>query len=137
MRQAIIEAKKAFDDDEVPIGAVVVSGNQVIGRGYNLTEKLHDVTAHAEIQALTAAANFLGAKYLKECSLYVTLEPCPMCAGALYWSQIGKVFYGAEDKRRGSTKHKPSLYHPSTHIQGGIEEEQCAQLIRAFFESKR
>jgi len=137
MRQAIIEANKAFDTNEVPVGAVVVAGNQVIGRGYNLTEKLHDVTAHAEIQALTAAANFLGAKYLKECALYVTLEPCPMCAGALYWSQIGKVFYGAADEKRGATRHHPSLYHPSTHIQGGIEEEPCAQILRAFFEGKR
>jgi tRNA(adenine34) deaminase len=137
MRQAIIEANKAFDANEVPVGAVVVAGNQVIGRGYNLTEKLHDVTAHAEIQALTAAANFLGAKYLKECSLYVTLEPCPMCAGALYWSQIGKVFYGAADEKRGSTRHQPSLYHPSTQIQGGIEEEPCVHLLRTFFEGKR
>jgi len=137
MRQAIIEANKAFDTNEVPVGAVVVAGNQVIGRGYNLTEKLHDVTAHAEIQALTAAANFLGAKYLKECALYVTLEPCPMCAGALYWSQIGKVFYGAADEKRGATRHHPSLYHPSTHIQGGIEKEPCAQLLRTFFEGKR
>jgi tRNA(adenine34) deaminase len=137
MRQAIIEANKAFDANEVPVGAVVVAGNQVIGRGYNLTEKLHDVTAHAEIQALTAAANFLGAKYLKECTLYVTLEPCPMCAGALYWSQIGKVCYGAADEKRGSTRHKPSLYHPSTQIQSGIEEELCVHLLRTFFEGKR
>jgi tRNA(adenine34) deaminase len=120
MRQAILEANKAYDANEVPVGAVVVAGNQVIGRGYNLTEKLHDVTAHAEVQALTAAANFLGAKYLKECTLYVTLEPCPMCAGALYWSQIGKVCYGA-----------------STDLQGGIEAEPCVHLLRTFFEGKR
>lgn len=137
MRQAIIEANKALDANEVPVGAVVVAGNQVIGRGYNLTEKLHDVTAHAEIQALTAAANFLGAKYLKECTLYVTLEPCPMCAGALCWSQISKVCYGAADEKRGSTRHHPSLYHPSTQIQGGIEKEPCVQLLRTFFEGKR
>jgi tRNA(adenine34) deaminase len=137
MRQAILEANKAFDANEVPVGAVVVAGNQVIGRGYNLTEKLHDVTAHAEIQALTAAANFLGAKYLKECTLYVTLEPCPMCAGALYWSQIGKVCYGASDEKRGSTRHNPSLYHPSTDLQGGIEAEPCVHLLRTFFEGKR
>ena len=137
MRQAILEANKAFDANEVPVGAVVVAGKQVIGRGYNLTEKLHDVTAHAEIQALTAAANFLGAKYLKECTLYVTLEPCPMCAGALYWSQIGKVCYGASDEKRGSTRHYPSLYHPSTDLQGGIEAEQCVHLLRTFFEGKR
>ena len=137
MRQAILEANKAFDANEVPVGAVVVEGNQVIGRGYNLTEKLHDVTAHAEIQALTAAANFLGAKYLKECTLYVTLEPCPMCAGALYWSQIGKVCYGPSDEKRGSTRHHPSLYHPSTDLQGGIEAEPCVHLLRTFFEGKR
>ena len=137
MRQAILEANKAFDANEVPVGAVVVAGNQVIGRGYNLTEKLHDVTAHAEIQALTAAANFLGAKYLKECTLYVTLEPCPMCAGALYWSQIGKVCYVASDEKRGSTRHHPSLYHPSTDLQGGIEAEPCVHLLRTFFEGKR
>ena len=137
MRQAILEANKAFDANEVPVGAVVVAGNQVIGRGYNLTEKLHDVTAHAEIQALTAAANFLGAKYLKECTLYVTLEPCPMCAGALYWSQIGKVCYGATDEKGGSTRHHPSLYHPSTDLQGGIEAEPCVHLLRTFFEGKR
>jgi tRNA(adenine34) deaminase len=137
MRQAILEANKAYDANEVPVGAVVVAGNQVIGRGYNLTEKLHDVTAHAEIQALTAAANFLGAKYLKECTLYVTLEPCPMCAGALYWSQIGKVCYGATDEKRGSTRHHPSLYHPSTDLQGGIEAEPCVHLLRTFFEGKR
>ena len=137
MRQALIEAKRAFEADEVPVGAVVVAGNQIIGRGYNLTEKLHDVTAHAEIQALTAAANFLGAKYLKECTLYVTLEPCPMCAGALYWSQIGNIKFGAFDQHRGATRHIPALFHPSTQIQGGIEEPTCAQLMKTFFERKR
>lgn len=137
MRQALIEAKRAFEADEVPVGAVVVAGNQIIGRGYNLTEKLHDVTAHAEIQALTAAANFLGAKYLKECTLYVTLEPCPMCAGALYWSQIGNIKFGAFDQHRGATRHIPTLFHPSTQIQGGIEEPTCAQLMKTFFERKR
>ena len=137
MRQALIEAKKAFEADEVPVGAVVVAGNQIIGRGYNLTEKLHDVTAHAELQALTAAANFLGAKYLKDCTLYVTLEPCPMCAGALYWSQIGNIKFGAFDQHRGATRHTPSLFHPSTQIQGGIKEDTCARLMKTFFERKR
>jgi tRNA(adenine34) deaminase len=137
MRQALLEAEKALLDDEVPVGAVVVAGNQIIGRGYNLTEKLHDVTAHAEIQAITAAANYLGAKYLKDCSLYVTLEPCPMCAGALYWSQLGKIIYGAPDAKRGALRHKPSLFHPSTTVIGGVEEDTCVQLMRTFFEGKR
>lgn len=137
MRQALLEAEKAMVNGEVPVGAVVVAGNQIIGRGHNLTEKLHDVTAHAEIQALTAAANYLGAKYLKECSLYVTLEPCPMCAGALYWSQIGKIIFGALDTKRGAMRYNPSLFHPNTSIISGIEEVACATLLRAFFEAKR
>jgi tRNA(adenine34) deaminase len=137
MRQALLEAEKALLEGEVPVGAVVVAGNQIIGRGYNLTEKLHDVTAHAEIQAITAAANYLGAKYLKDCSLYVTLEPCPMCAGALYWSQLGKIIYGASDEKRGALRHTPSLFHPSTTIIGGVEEATCVKLMRTFFEGKR
>ncbi|MFM1809609.1 MAG: hypothetical protein RLZZ382_834 [Bacteroidota bacterium] len=137
MRQALLEAEKALLEGEVPVGAVVVAGNQIIGRGYNLTEKLHDVTAHAEIQAITAAANYLGAKYLKDCSLYVTLEPCPMCAGALYWSQLGKIIYGAPDIKRGALRHDPSLFHPSTTVIGGVEEDTCITLIRTFFEGKR
>jgi len=137
MRQALLEAEKAMLEGEVPVGAVVVAGNQIIGRGYNLTEKLHDVTAHAEIQAITAAANYLGAKYLKDCSLYVTLEPCPMCAGALYWSQLGKIIFGAPDLKRGAMRHTPSLFHPSTTVIGGIEEATCAELMRTFFEDKR
>jgi tRNA(adenine34) deaminase len=137
MRQALLEAEKALLEGEVPVGAVVVAGNQIIGRGYNLTEKLHDVTAHAEIQAITAAANYLGAKYLKDCSLYVTLEPCPMCAGALYWSQLGKIIYGASDEKRGSLRQTPSLFHPSTTIIGGVEEATCVKLMRTFFEGKR
>jgi tRNA(adenine34) deaminase len=137
MRQALLEAEKALLEGEVPVGAVVVAGNQIIGRGYNLTEKLHDVTAHAEIQAITAAANYLGAKYLKDCSLYVTLEPCPMCAGALYWSQLGKIIYGASDEKRGALRHKPSLFHPSTTVIGGVEEATCVKLMRTFFEGKR
>jgi tRNA(adenine34) deaminase len=137
MRQALLEAEKALLEGEVPVGAVVVAGNQIIGRGYNLTEKLHDVTAHAEIQAITAAANYLGAKYLKDCSLYVTLEPCPMCAGALYWSQLGKIIYGAPDIKRGALRHDPSLFHPSTTVIGGVEEDTCVKLMRTFFEGKR
>ncbi|MEY3048595.1 MAG: hypothetical protein RL365_633 [Bacteroidota bacterium] len=137
MRQALLEAEKALLEGEVPVGAVVVAGNQIIGRGRNLTEKLHDVTAHAEIQAITAAANYLGAKYLKDCSLYVTLEPCPMCAGALYWSQLGKIIYGAPDIKRGALRHDPSLFHPSTTVIGGVEEDTCIKLMRTFFEGKR
>jgi tRNA(adenine34) deaminase len=124
MRQALLEAEKALLEGEVPVGAVVVAGNQIIGRGYNLTEKLHDVTAHAEIQAITAAANYLGAKYLKDCSLYVTLE-------------LGKIIYGASDEKRGALRHNPSLFHPSTTVIGGVEEATCVKLMRTFFEGKR
>ncbi len=137
MKQALIEAHKALDEGEVPVGAVVVAGNQIIGKGHNLTEKLSDVTAHAEIQAITAASNFLSAKYLKECTLYVTLEPCSMCAGALYWSQIGKVVYGASDERRGANRFSPGLYHPNTVLIYGVEGEACSSLLKQFFQSKR
>jgi tRNA(adenine34) deaminase len=137
MRQALIEAYKAFEKGEVPVGAVVVAKNQIIGKGHNLTEKLSDVTAHAEIQAITAASNFLGAKYLKECTLYVTLEPCSMCAGALYWSQIGKVVYGASDERRGANRFFPGLYHPNTVLFSGVEGEACSSLLKEFFQTKR
>ncbi len=137
MNQAIQEAMKAEAENEVPVGAVVVAYNKIIGRGYNLTEKLHDVTAHAEVQAITAASNTLGAKYLKDCSLYVTLEPCPMCAGALYWSQIGKIIYGCSDPKRGAMKHAPSLFHPTTVITGGVESERCSEILKSFFEQKR
>jgi len=137
MKQALLEAQKAFDAGEVPVGAVIIAGNQVIGRGHNLTEKLSDVTAHAEIQALTAASNFLGAKYLKGCSLYVTLEPCPMCAGALYWSQIGKIVFGASDEHRGASKYTPNLFHPTTQLISGVEAETCSDLLKRFFQGKR
>jgi len=137
MKQALAEAQKAAALGEVPVGAVVVAGQQIIGKGHNLTEKLHDVTAHAEILALTAAANFLQAKYLVHCTLYVTLEPCPMCAGALYWSQIGKIVFGASAARRGATKYAPTLFHPSTQIFGGVESETCSALIKSFFQQKR
>ena len=137
MRLAIVEAEKAAETGEIPVGAVIVSGNQVIAKGYNLTERLTDVTAHAEIQAITAASNFLGAKYLKDCTLYVTLEPCPMCAGALYWSQISKVVFAAEDQHRGAGLYRPSLFHPSTQLVSGIESERCAHLLKSFFQAKR
>jgi tRNA(adenine34) deaminase len=137
MKQAYQEALKAFEADEVPVGAVIVCKNQVIARGHNLTEQLTDVTAHAEIQAITAAAQYLGAKYLKECTLYVTLEPCCMCAGALYWSQIDRVVFAARDAKRGASATGTSLYHPATLVENGIMEAECRQLLKDFFAKKR
>lgn len=137
MKQALLEAQKAFDKDEVPVGAIIVSNNKIIGRGHNLTEMLHDVTAHAEMQAITAAANHLGAKYLIDCTLYVTLEPCVMCAGALFWSQITRIVYGATDEKRGAHLTHPHLYHPKTVVIGGLLAEDSATLLRTFFKSKR
>jgi len=137
MKQAFLEAQKAFDEDEVPVGAVIVCKNQIIARGHNLTQKLNDVTAHAEIQAITAAAQYLGAKYLKECVLYVTLEPCCMCAGALYWSQIERVVFGARDGKRGASTTGASLYHPTTIVENGIMEAECSELLKTFFAKKR
>ncbi|MFA7275030.1 MAG: tRNA adenosine(34) deaminase TadA [Crocinitomicaceae bacterium] len=137
MKQALLEAQKAFDLDEVPVGAVIVSNNQIIARAHNLTERLHDVTAHAEIQAITAAGEFLGAKYLTNCTLYVTLEPCVMCAGALYWSQIDKVVFAARDEKRGAGRIKEGLYHPKTVVMNGIMAEECALLMQDFFKRKR
>lgn len=136
MKLALAEAQKAFAENEIPVGAVVVSGNQVIGKGYNLTEKLNDVTAHAEMQAITAAANYLGAKYLTECTLYVTLEPCVMCAGALYWSQVSKVIYGATDDKRGYTR-TGNLLHPKTEVIRGVMGEECSGLVKEFFKKLR
>ncbi len=137
MKQALVEAQKAFDADEVPVGAVIVCKNQIIARGHNLTETLTDVTAHAEIQAITAASQYLGAKYLKGCTLYVTLEPCCMCAGALYWSQIDKIVFGARDEKRGASAVGASLYHPTTLVVNGTMQEECSQLMKSFFERKR
>jgi len=137
MKQAFLEAQKAFDVDEVPVGAVIVCKNQIIARGHNLTEQLTDVTAHAEIQAITAAAQYLGAKYLKECTLFVTLEPCCMCAGALYWSQIDRVVFAARDAKRGASASGSSLYHPATIVENGIMENECRQLLKDFFSKKR
>lgn len=136
MQLALKEAQKAFDEGEVPVGAIVVSGNRIIGKGYNLTERLHDVTAHAEMQAITAASNFLGAKYVNDCVLYVTLEPCVMCAGALFWSQIGKVVYGASDEKRGYTK-TGNLLHPQTEVVAGVLATECAVLLKDFFKKLR
>jgi len=136
MKMALQEAEEAFKKGEVPIGAVIVANNQIIARGHNLTETLNDVTAHAEMQAITAAANFLGGKYLIDCTLYVTLEPCQMCAGALFWSQISKIVYGASDEQRGCINLKTKL-HPKTKMYGGIMKEETSQLLKRFFREKR
>lgn len=136
MKKALNEAETAFEKGEIPVGAVIVIDNKIIARGYNLTEQLNDVTAHAEMQAITAAANFLGGKYLKGCTLYVTLEPCQMCAGALYWSQISKIVYGARDFERGCINLKTKL-HPKTIMEGGVLEEEASNLLKRFFTMKR
>ena len=136
MQLALKQARKAYDLGEVPVGAIVVSNNKIIGKGHNLTEQLNDVTAHAEMQAITAAANYLGAKYLVDCTLYVTLEPCVMCGGALYWSQISRVVFGATDDKRGCSK-LCNIYHPKTETVGGILEADCAELMKSFFKNKR
>ncbi|PTX64147.1 tRNA(adenine34) deaminase [Kordia periserrulae] len=136
MKKALQEAEFAFEKGEVPVGAVIVIDNRVIARGHNLTETLNDVTAHAEMQAITAAANFLGGKYLKRCTLYVTLEPCQMCAGALYWSQISNIVYGARDTERGCINLQTKL-HPKTVMKGGVLAEEASQLLKRFFIQKR
>lgn len=137
MKRALQEAEQAFKEGEVPIGAVVVSQNRIIALAHNLTETLTDVTAHAEMQAITAAANLLGGKYLNECTLYVTIEPCVMCAGALGWSQIGRVVYGASDEKRGFRKFAPAALHPKTEVVYGVLEYDCAALVKEFFLKKR
>ncbi len=137
MKQALLEAQKAFDKDEVPVGAVIVCQNHIIARAYNYTEHLNDVTAHAEMQAITAAADALGGKYLVDCTLYVTVEPCVMCAGALGWSQISKIVYGATDEKRGFQRFAPQALHPKTEIVSGIMQEECAELMKRFFAKKR
>ncbi len=137
MNEALKEARKALELDEVPIGAVIVCKGRIIGRGHNLTERLNDVTAHAEMQAFTAAADYLGGKYLTECTLYVTMEPCVMCAGASYWTQISRVVFGAYDTQRGFTRINQTLTHPKTEVIGGIKAEECGALVRDFFKSKR
>jgi tRNA(adenine34) deaminase len=137
MKQAFLEAQKAYALDEVPVGAVIVSNNTVIARAHNFTEHLHDVTAHAEIQAITAASEYIGAKYLTGCTLYVTLEPCVMCAGALYWSQLDKIVFAARDEKRGAGRFGTELYHPKTLVSNGIMEKECSELMLSFFQSKR
>lgn len=136
MKQALNEANYAFDKDEVPIGAVIVLNNRIIARAHNLTETLNDVTAHAEMQAFTSAADFIGGKYLNECTLYVTLEPCVMCSGASYWAQIGKIIYGASDVSRKNVSIR-ELIHPKTEIVSGVMEDDCKDLMQLFFEEKR
>lgn len=137
MALALEEARVALTRDEIPVGAVVVADGQVIGRGHNLTETLHDVTAHAEMQAITAAAETLGGKYLTGCSLYVTVEPCVMCAGAIAWSQLGRLVYGASDEKRGFCRFAPEALHPKTVVVSGVMEAECSQLMKEFFKGKR
>ena len=137
MNEALKEARKALAMDEIPVGAVIVSNHRVIARAHNLTERLNDVTAHAEMQAFTSAANYLGGKYLEYCALYVTLEPCVMCAGAAFWTQLGKLVYGAKDVKRGFTTTGINLLHPKTEVIAGILSEECSSLLTKFFKSKR
>ncbi len=137
MKKALEQAENAYHLGEIPVGAVIVSQQHIIARGHNTSEQLQDVTAHAEIIAITAASNFLNNKYLKDCTLYVTLEPCVMCAGALFWSQIGKVIYGASDEKRGFMRYGKSLLHPKTELAAGIMELDCSELLQQFFKERR
>lgn len=137
MKQALIEAQKAYERDEVPIGAIIVCKGRIVARAHNLTEALNDVTAHAEMQAITAAAANIGGKYLNDCTLYVTVEPCPMCAGAIGWSQLGKLVYGAEDEKRGYRRYAPDVLHPKTEVVSGICADEATALMKEFFKNKR
>ncbi len=137
MRKALVEAQAAFDEGEIPVGAIVVCRGRIISRAHNLTETLTDVTAHAEMQAITAAANALGGKYLTDCTLYVTVEPCPMCAGAIGWAQIPRVVYGASDEKRGYRRFAPNVLHPKATAIGGVLEEECRTLMQEFFKKRR
>ena len=137
MRQALLEARKAAERGEIPVGAVVSCGDRIVARGHNQTEQLQDVTAHAEIIAISAAANHLGAKYLPDCTLYVTLEPCVMCAGALAWAQLGRIVYGAGDDKRGFMRYGRELLHPKTKLEYGILHDECADLLKSFFATRR
>ena len=137
MKYALIEAQKAYDRDEIPVGALIVCKGRIIARAHNLTETLNDVTAHAEMQAITAAATSIGGKYLNDCTLYVTVEPCPMCAGAIGWSQLGRLVYGAEDEKRGYKRFAPNVLHPKTEVISGICSEEAAALMKNFFAGKR
>jgi tRNA(adenine34) deaminase len=137
MREALKEAEKALTHDEVPVGAIVVCGDRIIARAHNLTEQLHDVTAHAEMQAFTAASEYLGGKFLEECTLYVTLEPCAMCAGAAFWTRITRLVYGASDEKRGYSLTGLHLLHPKTLVTTGVLQDQCKELLKTFFAKKR
>ena len=137
MKQALAEAKKAYDEGEVPIGAVVVCKGRIIARAHNLTEILNDVTAHAEMQAITAASTNISGKYLNDCTLYVTVEPCPMCAGAIAWAQLGRLVYGAEDEKRGYHRYAPDVLHPKTEVVSGVCADEATALMKEFFKSKR
>ena len=137
MKQALQEAKCAFEEDEIPVGAVIVCGDRIIARAHNLTERLSDVTAHAEMQAITSAAEHLGGKYLNDCTLYVTVEPCVMCAGALGWSQISRIVYGAPDEKRGFQRFSPQALHPRTEVTSGVMADECIELMQRFFREKR
>lgn len=137
MQKALIEAKQAFEEGEVPVGAIIVCRDRIIARAHNLTERLTDVTAHAEMQAITAAANALGGKYLTDCTLYVTVEPCVMCAGALAWSQLSRIVYGASDPKRGFSVFAPNALHPRTEVTKGVLAEECANLMKDFFQRRR
>ena len=137
MKQALMEAEKAAEQGEVPVGAVVVCRDRIIARAHNLTETLNDVTAHAEMQAITAAANYLGGKYLSDCTLYVTVEPCVMCAGAIAWSQMGKLVFGASDEKRGYQRYAPQALHPKTVVSQGVMADECAALMKVFFKNRR
>lgn len=137
MREALQEARMAGADDEVPIGAVIVCRGRVIAKGHNMTEGLHDPTAHAEMIAITAASEAMGGKYLSDCTLYVTVEPCPMCAAALCWAQVGRIVYGASDPKRGYSLFSPSLLHPKTEVSSGVCADECSELVTSFFKSKR
>lgn len=137
MKEALREAANAACEDEVPVGAVIVCRGKIIGKGHNMTERLHDATAHAEMIAITAATEAIGGKYLSDCTLYVTVEPCPMCAGALAWSQIGRIVYGAEDPKRGYSRFTPSLLHPKTEVIKGVLADECSAVVKDFFTAKR
>ncbi|MCP4550658.1 MAG: nucleoside deaminase [Bacteroidetes bacterium] len=137
MKEALKEAQTAFEEDEIPVGAIIVFNKKIIARAHNLTQTLNDVTAHAEMQAITAATNTLGTRYLNKCTLYVTLEPCPMCAGALFWAQIGKIIYGASDPKRGFKTLQTPILHPSTKVKSGILQSECKTFLKRFFKKKR
>lgn len=137
MRIALEEARLAFDEGEVPVGGVIVCGDKVIARGHNLVMRLNDPTAHVEMQLITCATDYIGSRYLSDCTLYVTLEPCVMCAGALFWSQIGRVVFGADDPKRGAARMNQRIYHPKTVVNGGVMVDECADILKGFFNEKR